>query len=182
MSAVSIIGIQRPGYCSCERLVDLKREARAAHAVGDRLDAGADDDLLAVDDDAPGRGRDRVEARGTVAADRDAGRRDGAACLDRGEAADVVPGRALGRAATEDDFVDLAGSTPARSIECLMAWPAMATPPVLLNPPRWLLASPVRAVETMTASRICVCSCEGKMELELARCDGAARSRARRAT
>ena len=47
-----------------------------------------------------------------------------------------------------------AGSTPARSIECLTAWPTMATPPVLLNPPRWDLASPVRAVETMTASRI----------------------------
>src|SRR5262245_47317322 len=35
-----------------------------------------------------------------------------------------------------------------------MAWPASAAPCVMLNPPRTDFASPVRAVETITASRI----------------------------
>src|ERR1700755_1554268 len=43
---------------------------------------------------------------------------------------------------------------PARSTACLMAWPARAAPWVWLKPPRADLARPVRAVETITASRI----------------------------
>src|SRR5262245_30598615 len=46
------------------------------------------------------------------------------------------------------------GSIFARSIACLTAWPAIAAPCVLLKPPRYDFAKPVRAVETITASRI----------------------------
>src|ERR1700704_4320775 len=45
-----------------------------------------------------------------------------------------------------------AGSTPARSIACLAAWPPSFAPWVMLNAPRQDLASGVRAVDTITAS------------------------------
>jgi len=46
-----------------------------------------------------------------------------------------------------------AGSTPARCIACWIVCPRIATPCVLLNPPRNDLARPVRAVEAMTTWR-----------------------------
>lgn len=50
-----------------------------------------------------------------------------------------------------------AGSTPALAIAALMAWPPSAAPCVALKPPRNDLASPVRAVETMTARPMASC-------------------------
>src|SRR5437588_2054979 len=47
-----------------------------------------------------------------------------------------------------------AGSRPARLIAQLSAWPPIVAPWVMLNAPRQLLQSGVRAVETMTASGI----------------------------
>ncbi len=44
------------------------------------------------------------------------------------------------------------GCSPARSIACLTTWPPIVAPCVLFNAPRNDLASPVRAVETITAS------------------------------
>src|SRR4029077_11116594 len=46
------------------------------------------------------------------------------------------------------------GSRPARSIACRSAWPPIVAPWVMLNAPRQLLQSGVRAVETITASGI----------------------------
>ncbi len=48
------------------------------------------------------------------------------------------------------------GSTPARSTAALITWPASVAPWVMLKPPRQDLASPVRAVDTITASAICL--------------------------
>src|SRR6187397_929325 len=46
------------------------------------------------------------------------------------------------------------GSILARTIACCSAWPPMVAPWVMLNAPRQLLQSGVRAVETMMASGI----------------------------
>jgi hypothetical protein len=48
--------------------------------------------------------------------------------------------------------LDLAGSMPARATACCTAWPPSVAPWVMLKAPFQLLASGVRAVETMTAS------------------------------
>ena len=45
-----------------------------------------------------------------------------------------------------------AGSILALAMACLMAWPPITAPWVMLKPPRTDLARAVRAVETMTAS------------------------------
>src|SRR5512142_961335 len=47
-----------------------------------------------------------------------------------------------------------AGSSFARAIACATTWPPSVAPWVMLSAPRHDLASPVRAAETMTASRI----------------------------
>src|SRR6185436_1685534 len=51
-----------------------------------------------------------------------------------------------------------AGSSLARSSACLTTWPPMVAPWVMLRAPRQDLHSGVRAVETITASVICVFS------------------------
>jgi hypothetical protein len=45
-----------------------------------------------------------------------------------------------------------AGASLARSIACFTTWPPSVAPWVMLNEPRQDLASPVRAVLTITAS------------------------------
>ena len=45
-----------------------------------------------------------------------------------------------------------AGASFARAMACATAWPPIVAPCVMLNAPRQLFASPVRAVETITAS------------------------------
>src|SRR5690606_17373485 len=66
------------------------------------------------------------------------------------------------------------GSMPARAMACLIAWPAMAAPCVLLKPPRPALARPVRAVETMTASLDMDGLPKGLAGFSIARLDGEA--------
>jgi hypothetical protein len=102
------------------------------------------------------RERDRLQARRAEAVDgrrrardRDS-RRASAIC-----ARDVPAGRAFGQRAAHEHVVDLAGSSFARAIACATAWPPIVAPCVMLNAPRQLLARPVRAVETMTASVMC---------------------------
>ena len=63
-----------------------------------------------------------------------------------------------------------AGSTPARCIACLTAWPPSVAPWVMLKAPFQLLASGVRAVETMTALLMAVPFCVGKKRESGSRC------------
>jgi len=103
--------------------------------------------------DLVGGERDGVEARGAEAVDRAAGDRDRQVGPEGGLAGDVAAGCAFRVGAAEIDVTSF-GSIFARSTACLMAWPPRAAPWVMLNPPRTDFASPVRAVETITASRI----------------------------
>src|SRR5215207_544145 len=57
-----------------------------------------------------------------------------------------------------------AGSMPARSTAALTAWPPSVAPCVMLKAPFQLLASGVRAVETMTALVMGCCCGEGKSD------------------
>ena len=67
----------------------------------------------------------------------------------------LVPVAPSGLAQPTNTSSDLARlDARARSMACLIAWPAIAAPWVLLNSPRNDLVSPVLAVETTTASRM----------------------------
>ena len=66
-------------------------------------------------------------------------------------ARDVGAGGAFGIGAAHDDVVDLGGVDAGALDRALTAWPPSVAPCVMLKAPFQLLASGVRAVETITA-------------------------------
>ena len=81
------------------------------------------------------------------------GTRDRTAGAQRDLARDVAAGRAFGDGAAHDHVVDLGRRRASRArSRAATTWPPIVAPCVMLNAPRQLLASPVRAVDTMTAS------------------------------